>query len=1174
MISTHFVCRRTADDLNTFAASASESFRIDGVQYIAVGSEQSYMTQDQCLSMYTDSTGSHATECQYLLSAGFASSAVANASQCAPTCGNPTSITNYITETVIYTVGPATTVVNADGTTTNIAPPQLVEVQRIPSLGVSHLHFFRQIEPATQSSYEACFQGNSSFCYHPANATVRNFLVISNANSSCEHNWMTNKLNPRDPQRGAKIYIWDADTMQFTYFSSISGCKIVSVHDFTTQCQPMSFDELNVPACASYLAVEEDCTEDLAFKHQQNINALNISMKISFHKWNPSSQSFAHCQPYEDPGDMRNAIESICFQDPDPQRSPSLVAGGDTHAYDFPDILPTNLVRGVDFTEDGTGYYPQLNPSKMKALDFGVPMAEKDIFSVNSSFQIPIADIDQEPRTLYYVNGRKHYEVVFSVAIDAKNGPQVFALEALMPRDPVCSSGHPTTPRRRFFQFIQQIPVTDASGGRDVQSFERASLSGITGTYFVFPELINRDTSGRSNYNSLTSSVYTTTQVCNEYTQYTFTEATFVRNLPNGGTLSPAFDASNNPGDTKFCPYSLKPNHFEAWESFYNYYNPVSPCKGKVAATDGSSALFQQNYYNEPPPSALLHYGPFPPTGPYVYSRAANNTVLLNTHGYAQEDYAFLHQTRDNVMTKLQDLPTYGATSATLLTVCGGVLFLLFGQSGYSISASPPSKGVLYVWNDRYAIDAHGNCNAAGALTAWQNANNDILRVQLGCFEPVTLSVPINNGAASSIQLFQSGSFLFALTLNHGAFLNNTINPGACIHQSALVTNQTVFGVTSTLWTNDLSVNGGLQCQQYISSSKSSLSNSASGASSTNITVNGMLSPSIIQQLRGTFVDLTSNQTINGTKTFVGDGIVASRAVVQNTLHVGGDVTLDGTLHATDIVTTGLIDGIDLNVFLEETNQQLFQGGAGLAALEARICNATQSPTCWCVAQTFATSCFPKASLNFDGFAILEARFASYLNNSLAKAKIAANISSVVAFPLQHKFIAVLQSCSHTPLNVSLINTTAYTDSCLCQDSPHPALPTTTALQPVTIFLHNVTCDVMDLARLETLRLAIADGLSQFGTRLADVYFTSYTCKPTASPPPGLKLTLIVSSSTVSQAMLISSLLTRTTWTNIYDVFIMSVASTCFPSNNFSIEYLPNEFVPADSTQGSGEDGF
>ena len=179
MLDSHLtIDRRTAQgDLTTFAASASETFQIDGVQYVAVASQQAYMTELDCLAMYTDAIAS-ATECQYLLSLGFTSSAVANASQCSPTCDNPTSIVSHKTETVIYTVGPTTTATDASGRTVNLAPPGLVEVQRIPSLGVSDLHFLRLVEPATQSSYEACFGGNTSFCYDSSTAATLDLLVV------------------------------------------------------------------------------------------------------------------------------------------------------------------------------------------------------------------------------------------------------------------------------------------------------------------------------------------------------------------------------------------------------------------------------------------------------------------------------------------------------------------------------------------------------------------------------------------------------------------------------------------------------------------------------------------------------------------------------------------------------------------------------------------------------------------------------------------------------------------------------------------------------------------------------------------------------------------------------------------------------------------------------------
>jgi hypothetical protein len=215
------------------------------------------------------------------------------------------------------------------------------------------------------------------------------------------------------------------------------------------------------------------------------------------------------------------------------------------------------------------------------------------------------------------------------------------------------------------------------------------------------------------------------------------------------------------------------------------------------------------------------------------------------------------------------------------------------------------------------------------------------------------------------------------------------------------------------------------------------------------------------------------------------------------------------------------------------------------------------------------TSCFPKASLNSDGFTVLKNRFAAYLAANLQGQGISANISSVFAFPLDSKFLVTAQTCA---ANFSSFDSLSFFDECLCQDSTSGALRSTSHLLEKTIVLHNASCDAFDLDHLERLRLAIADGLSGHGARQADVLYTQIACLPLGSRPR-IRISFKVGSATTSQALLSADLSTKVTWQSIYESFLVKLASfTCIVADDFAIEYLPGELIPPDgSGSGSGE---
>lgn len=922
-----------SDQTRLYGARASVTFEIDGETYVAVGHDRAYITEAECLAMYTD-VGGPATECTYLQTAhNRTSAAVAAAAHCATACAtNPSNpgkaLIHRRTETVIYKLGQPIPFVNADGNVEYSAPP-LEEHQRIPSLGVFDLHYFEFVEPATQDSYEACGAANTTGCYSSFAAPRHRYLAIANTESTCESNLVAGTTNPADPERVVRIYEWNESTLEFEASSALADdlCQVRRVRSFQVSCQEDAGVDLpEVPNCGVYLAAAEDCRRHPQFVEWQSEvpgGALTAarSVRVSFHRWDGADGGFDHCQPYPDPGDPRNQAESMCFQPSDPQRSPGTVAAGDEHFYDFPDLLPQQLRMGFELTDDGSGYYPQLNGESIAGLDFGVALAQKDIFYVDERGQDlaePVADNDDEPLTHYYINGRRRYERVFGTAYDQRNvHPQVFGLEAVHAKNADCARNHPTTPRRR--QFMQVQTLTDTSGGRDVAFFQQPALNGVQKAYFVFPQRHSRSTTvpiGTFSGSGL-SSIYIN-EVCGEYTQFSFTRT----DILNGGIFEPVVGSQlDGTGETQFCPYSLEDVHVEAWEAFQNYYDPVSPCKGFSANYEGSTTTISQPFYNSPPPASKLVYrGAATPTGPYVHPRDPASPVTVNTHFYSAADYAYLHEHRDDLLQLLQRVPTFQANTVALHRLCGssGQLWMVFGNDGSDGSfddkgrqvfaqAPPDQTNFFYVWNDRYAVDSTTgiDCTAAAARAVFNAAG--IRNGRLGCFETKELVTPINTGATYALELFSSGAFLYQLSFNYGEGDDADIDPTLCSDLAAGSTDRTPLsatpaGVLSHLLVADIETSGGLICRQAVSSDRS-----------LDVEVNQLT----IDVLRNSFVALDGpRQIITAPHVFAGDirfdstvtvlgGAALNSANVTGTLTTSGDVNIGGDVNIDGSVTVG-----------------------------------------------------------------------------------------------------------------------------------------------------------------------------------------------------------------------------------------------------------------------------
>ncbi len=228
----------------------------------------------------------------------------------------------------------------------------------------------------------------------------------------------------------------------------------------------------------------------------------------------------------------------------------------------------------------------------------------------------------------------------------------MFGLEALFDQDPVCSTGHATTPRRRQFNLIQQTITTkeaSLSGGFAAATFERTGLSGIKRSYAVFPEMLDQTGVARPQFNGR-AYVYVH-EACSEYTNLDFVTLEF--NFKN--RYAGVFEPLPANGVPKFCPYSVTPEHFLAWENFRTFYNPVSPCKGLSAdPTREANTTIPINFYTQAPPAAMLERSTtIPQNWATIYSRAAS-PGSTSTNFFTVADYTDLHSRRDDTMFFLQ----------------------------------------------------------------------------------------------------------------------------------------------------------------------------------------------------------------------------------------------------------------------------------------------------------------------------------------------------------------------------------------------------------------------------------------------------------------------------------------------------------------------------------------
>ena len=890
--------------------------------------------------------------------------------------------------------------------------------------------------------------------------------------------------------------------------------QVQSLDDFQVACQVSADSTAGAPpACASYLALTENCLLNTRYLMSVSPNStINIARRVSFHKYTVSE--FSHCQPYPDPNDPRNVVASPCKQPPDSRRVAGLVDPGDEQTYDFPDLLPASLVVGIDLQNPASGevsdYHTQLIGTTIADLTFFVPQTQKSIFYKpnDSPPYMPVTDVVNDADTLiktrYDVNGRTRYEIAVTITyFDKLVQPQVFGLRALHPIDDVClSHGYPTSPRRRQFDIIQNAAISE--GSRATQSFTRTGTDGIARSYVVYAEGVTG--SSRAS----TSGLYRF-DMCDEYAPLTYAEALeSPSNIPFAGTQE-AFDLSQFRTDVtnghpqkysayKLCPYALDQRNYEGWEAFQNYYNPVSPCKGRIADRLRNPLLnYSVPFFNSPPPTRLRAARPAGPVstidGKSLLSRAPGTYPHVTTAFYSAIDYAYLFAHRDDPLVHMQDMITHEARAVTLRTLCGdgGQLWLIFGHTGIYVPVggipreqTHAEQNYFYAWNDRFAVTPGGNmqqCTAGGTTAVLAQFGGNAI---LGCFELQIFTTPVNTGATYAINLFEFGDYIFLVRLNQGGYLpSGSVTRKNIANQAPVFidptwprntnpansTRTTTPGVLSPVATLDKYTFGGILCRVVI------LQETAPPP--INI-------PSLVTSLSQSFVTLngTSTQIINGAKMFASPFTNFVSINVTGNLSVHGSAVVTGNVATTDILVTGLVDSVSISQFYTNVDYFLRTISEKIAALEQRVCTHIEGARC--IAISRPTSCYPLPELLAHGWESLASSFRGFF---LARYPLVV-MEELSFFPKSNTFIFVLKNAS----SAATINVTDYFNADYCLPYPGPVVPVGYTRLEKFVRFADIPCDTLTQTTQEVFVSTVASYLAVFGVKKTDLLVLDVSC--------------------------------------------------------------------------------
>ncbi|EDQ91768.1 uncharacterized protein MONBRDRAFT_22906 [Monosiga brevicollis MX1] len=1020
-----------------YGASDAVTFSIEGNDYLVVSFHESYMSAAECPSFYQNMGAEY--KCGHL----------STLEQIPMIFACLTSTFRHMfTDTIVY----------------RIATTGLEEVQRLPSLSVRALEVF-DANPGNVSA---------------GNDMSQPVLVVGNAESSCDTNPLSGALHSAHPLSGLAVYQWDASAQLFSLTGRAnSTCKVTALHHFFTQCQPD--EDVAQGTCGSFIAAGEDC-----YAYNQRLTAHNYTVaRVRFYKLD-SDLVPAACQLVDDPRSAANGV-SPCQQEADVIRAAATLPG-DRQTFDFPDLLPFNASLGGGTFE----YSPQLRAATPSAIDIVVPTAEIDLYYRNENdLTIPITDQDDRNETVYYANGRINHELVMVVTFSTRGAtPQVFSLPALFSRYSACAQ-HAQLPVRR--QFELNSVLTGVAAGFDVTHFVKQSLYGQDQLFLVLPELFPRSIVGTRGF---TSSLHVN-RMCDEYTLYDASRLDI-----SGGAFQPPADILSGDGialpstDTRWCPYSLNENHFEAYEAWFNHYNPLSGCKNYEKVTDGAFFVYEQDYYNRMPPASLRTRAASSATNRYAYVRAS--PARISAQQYSLADYAALHASRDNPFVFLQDLPTYNARSAAVHEICGqgGQLWLQFANDGLvqsSTTSVPTAKEIIYQWNSRRAMSADGVCSDEAARAAIQATNGYPHEAALGCFDAVRLPTPVNYAYASRIAITEHANELLWMTINRRSSTNamsDTATVGSGVSMSVIGTSLTTYG--------------GLQCR-------------ATQAQQQTANID-------IAELEARFVTLDTDQTVTGSKTFTANSTTLQDAVINGSLQVLEDLAVDNNVYVEGALDTlGLINSIYLPEFvaqtralLEDHEDLLQQHDQRLCALEAEMALSTDV----CYGATLTMGCFVREDLTESQLRQLTTQLSAYLNTSYP--------SLVFGTPRLMSSSNVARVTVYTNATTPpVVDASSFFVNEYCLSSYTPPSREDYSLISSTLLFQYLNCSRFDPAARSALRTAMAMALSAYGVPSTDVILSNITCG-------SVQLVTYVYIPSVFQSGAASEMATTGFWTDVY----------------------------------------
>eukprot|EP00049_Salpingoeca_infusionum_P004204 m.75705 g.75705 ORF g.75705 m.75705 type:complete len:1786 (-) comp12457_c0_seq1:389-5746(-) len=1121
--STSLKRERTMDQA-LFGASSVTEFTADKQQYIVVGFEEASLDESTCIAKYANAS-SEQFSCSNLSEA----EQVATEEDCAIDCSS-TKFTDRETKTMVYKVVGEQSLA-----------PQLREVQGIPSSGVTHVSTIQlPTITATQDSYDACAENQTACFLHTLEAeqyeapTPPVLLAIANAHSSCEVLRNGTPAASAPSGLGLTLLQFNIKLGIFEPHSTIqSACSILRTAYFDVPCRTSDRVTVPPPTCDSYLLTVEDCSLAIKREGQQY-----PKQRISFHKL--IEGKFRRCQT------TSNATEALenspCFQPIDARRMES---AHDKHVFDLPDLVP----KGLSNTSTGAEQFASaLSTSDIQDVKVLHVNAKKTIVGNPSDYLKSPSILEVEGngnRSSYTLNGRFSYDVVLVVAYE-QDSPQVFGLESVHKTQTACLN-HPITPQRRQFRLVQTL--REAKGHSSIAVFSQRLMNDELVPFIVVSPGDFGVTENTVGQLSPLAIVYEN-KVCDE-----------VANVTLQGALI-RFDAVYGPihpnSSEAYCPYSLDPEHFHAWEMFYNYFRPIGVCRASVspATSDDrciNNVTLSQTLFNQPPPSTVTWEVNDNPSFPF--HRKKSEIIALSTFDKSCLEYAPQFDRRNDIFEPRQYIPLPSAANRVAhvqaVQPCGsnGPLWLAlsyqpnprsvrteYNQVGLPVLTIRPSSEYtsLFKWVPQYAReDDLVDCSAEAAQSIFSKTPTILAHYnRLGCFVKVRMAVPVNGLAAKQTTSFVVNNVLYLFQLNQG-IVNE--NDASVITKSLTCA---VPGVSTFTLSLDVS-HFGHQC--LIEHSDVSIVSSFSQLDARYVTVEG------------------DAQEISSKKYFAAETLFAA-AVIEEELQVRGDVEVRSNLVVGgNVAVEGTVDGVSLASTFARWEAKHEDSLRRLSLLEQAICvnHPENGPSCQ--AYSSETACYPLHNLPTTSYQLLQKAISAYIQvlNPGVKVVHVDFVDNAVYFVLQADDPALLPA---------EVDTVGFYHADFCSRTGLPPVPLGYDATETTLrFTSSMQCARINAAALLVVRTTIAEQLAQFAVRLSDITIVDNACEP-------ILFRIVTVSANVFTTSVRIQLQSEPFWEAFYRQVSQENPET-FVFEQQGLEYKPNYYVPS-SDGGDGSSGL